>query len=148
MDDFFALEALLLTRLRATLPTTIQTICSGMDETILMDLPKRTPAVYVLFGDYRVIDQTKHDARLSQDWLVVVAVRSSHDVHSGEAARQLAGPYIAQVIQALLGWAPSQEMTLALSNNIPPWHYQPGNAKDKIPGLLHFPVALSVDFIL
>jgi hypothetical protein len=146
--DFFSLEPLLIARLRATV-TGIRVVLSGMDMDGLLDLPQQTPAIYVLYSDYGIADQVDADreARITQTWLVVVAVQSVRTPKSGTDVRHLAGPLLGNVLQSLLGWQPdSAHMPLQLET-APRWSYQPPTAKQQA-GLLHIPLAFSTTLFL
>jgi len=146
--DFFSLESLLIARLRATV-TGVRTVLSGMDMEGLLELPQQTPALYVLYSDYGIADQvdTDREARITQTWLVVVAVQSVRTPKSGADVRHSAGPLLGNVLRALLGWQPdSAHMPLQLEA-APRWSYQPPTARQQA-GLLHIPLAFSTTLFL
>lgn len=108
--SFLALESALVERLKARLPAGVHVLTAADLEGVTAGV-QPTPAVHVVYRGYRV-KQGADDgtyARIEQTWFAVVAVRNVQDVRSGLGARDVAGPLMSAVCQALMGWCPDQE---------------------------------------
>ena len=64
---------------------------------------QKTPAVHLIYGGYRIAEDLGTAWRLAHKWYAVVVVRNVAGARSGQAARQDAGPMVAQVVGALVG---------------------------------------------
>jgi hypothetical protein len=69
---------------------------------------QKHPAVHVVYNG----DQVGGDSgdgwaqKITQDWMVVVAVRNQRGGRSGSGARGEAGPIVSEVLTAMQGWSP------------------------------------------
>ena len=80
---------------------------------------QRTPAVYVIYGGYRIAQDIGTAWELDHTWYVVAAVRNVAAARSGQAARQDAGALATHVVGALAG-AQVQGATQTLKLITPP----------------------------
>ncbi len=88
---------------------------------------QKTPAVHLIYGGYRVAEDLGTAWRLLQTWYAVVVVRNVAAQRSGQAARQDAGPMVAQVVGALVGaMVPGATRPLTLVSP-PPASYRAGH---------------------
>lgn len=67
---------------------------------------QKSPAVHLIYGGYRIAEDVGTAWRLVHKWFAVVVVRSAATQRTGKAARQAAGPMVAQVVGALIGANP------------------------------------------
>lgn len=88
---------------------------------------QKTPAVHLIYGGYRIAEDLGTAWSLSHKWYVVVVVRNVATQRSGQAARQSAGPLVAQVVGALIGASvPGATRPLTLVSP-PPASYRAGH---------------------
>lgn len=80
---------------------------------------QKTPAVHLIYGGYRVVEDLGTAWRLAHRWYASVAVRNVATLRTGQAARQSAGLLVAQVMGALAG-ARVEGATRALTLLTPP----------------------------
>lgn len=88
---------------------------------------QKTPAVHLIYGGYRVAEDLGTAWRLQHTWYAVVVVRNVATQRTGKAARQDAGPLVAQVVGALIGANPpgaTRPLTLVTP---PPASYRTGH---------------------
>lgn len=64
---------------------------------------QKTPAVHLIYGGYRVVEDLGTAWKLAHKWYAVAAVRNVATQRSGQAARQTAGPLVSTVVGALIG---------------------------------------------
>lgn len=136
MDDYLAAEPLIVARLESQV--TGVKVLTAADLAGVKEAAQVTPAVHVLYGGDRLADSVGHGIAQTwaQIWWVVVAVRNARNQGKGREARKAAGPYIAQVFQALTGWQMSSTDHGPLKRVNPPGGpvYSPG-------GFAYFPLA-------
>lgn len=143
MDDrlMLGLEPLLRERLREV--TGLAAIY-GAPELVDIDARYETPAAYVVWDGYKVIEaaSTGRAARVATRWHVVVTVRNPLNPADGAPARADAAPLVKAVLGKLLGWAPG-------------YPYGPlvlADAGDLTPGYrgsrLKFPIAVTSEVVL
>ncbi|MBB5204404.1 hypothetical protein HNQ51_001718 [Inhella inkyongensis] len=140
--DFWALEAELLERLRASLSGTQPGLhlLGAADLAGVTEERQLSPAVHVIYQGYQVLEQRGKVARLQQTWLVVVATRNVRALKAGAEAGGRAGLLAGQVMQALMGWQPpSAAKPLALSAAPGP-RFQAGHQ--------YLPLAFSTELVL
>lgn len=108
--DFWALEAELLERLRATLGVSQPGLhlLSAADLAGVTEERQLSPAVHVIYQGYQVaeLNQRRNAARVQQTWLAVIATRNVRALKSGAESGGRAGLLAGQVLQALMGWQP------------------------------------------
>lgn len=115
-QPFFALESLLVQRLKDVAPSSVH-VLTAADLAGMAETAQHTPAWQVIYGGYRVLDSAARGANQSieQRWFVVTAVRNAGSQLSGAAGRQEAGALVNAALYALLGWwpgAPFDRLTL------------------------------------
>ena len=129
-ENLFDLEPAILERLREQLAG-VQPPVKVLTAADLDGVPENqqfTPAVHLIYRGYGVAEN-KHDAtsaRITQEWLAVVATRSQKALRAGDAARESGGAIAMQVCAALMGFKPtgaSKPMKLA---NAPDAAYSAG----------------------
>lgn len=99
------------------------------------------PAVHVVWAGFRVLESRTDGAaaRLDHTWLAVVAVRNVAQLKSGAAARLDAGPLVARVGAALMGYRPP--------NVNGPLRLAPGPGAGGANGFFYVPLAFQVETI-
>lgn len=124
---FLALEQILIERLRALLPAHVH-VLSAADLAAVTEATQSTPAVHVLYRNYRPgTPKPAGRVETTQDWLTVVAVRNLRSLASGDQVRDAAGPLLAQVVDALDRYQPGAGFgSLALAD-APPAGYSAGH---------------------
>ena len=93
-------------------------VLTAADLTDVTEDKQLTPAVHVVFDRYRPVEARPDGraVRVEQTWMVVVAVRSTRALKTGDDARGRAGVLAHHVLQALQGWqAPSALKPLQLA---------------------------------
>jgi len=106
--SLLALEPVLRARLGERLPHNVK-ILAAHDLDAVSAGGQPTPAVYVIYSGGSVAESRSDGraARISQDWLILVAVRHVSQVDAGAAARAEAGDLADLVLAALMGWQPA-----------------------------------------
>lgn len=100
-DNFLFLEPLIHAALRERLAAHVY-VLSAADLAGVAEAHQPTPAVHVVYRDYRVTDaRVASHAGVEQHWLTVVVCRHLGDLTGGMDARAAAGPLAAQVFDAL-----------------------------------------------
>lgn len=110
--DFLGLEPLLIDRLASY----VMLYGKPVDVVPYKNLPKlqsgsdresvlRAPSLIVSYDGYKVLEASRNKARVQQYWSVAICVANVRD-RARTGAREDAGPFIDQVIGALLGWYP------------------------------------------
>lgn len=129
-NNLFDLEPAILARLReqlANLQPPVK-LLTAADLNGVSENQQFTPAVHLIYRGYAVAEN-KHDAtsaRITQDWLAVVATRNQAGIRAGYKARENGGEIAMQVCAALMGFKPtgaSKPMKLA---NAPDAGYSAG----------------------
>ena len=78
-------------------------VLTSADLADVKESAQKTPAVHLIYGGYRIAEDLGTAWRLAHKWYAVVVVRNVALARSGHAARQDAGPMVAQVVGALVG---------------------------------------------
>jgi len=108
MDNYFALEELLINRLKETVAG-VRAILSQAELGGVAEDQQITPALHVIFNAATPTPNTDgHRRYFREQWHVVVAVRNPRTQRGGRAARDEAGPLVTQVLKALELWRPSK----------------------------------------
>lgn len=105
---WLSFEPKLIARLQATLDAAI-TVVSARDLVGVKEALQLAPAVQVFGGEYRM-QESSHTGRVvtvDQTWMCVVVVRNSATQKTGSGARADADSICDAVLQALLGWPPT-----------------------------------------
>lgn len=110
-QTLFALQPLLLARLAdklAGLQPAVK-VLTAADVDGVAENAQFTPAVHLIYQGYSVAENRSDgtQARITQQWLAVVATRSQKALRGGDVARSDAGAIAAQVCSALMGYKPS-----------------------------------------
>lgn len=111
-EDFLALEALILERLRTLCPTAR----AVLPVEALADVEERSqvaPALHVVFGGFRVASATDNgrSAVTEQRWLVVAVSRCSAQRSAAPAdSRARSGVLVREALAAMMGWRPAPGM--------------------------------------
>lgn len=95
------------------------------------DVARYCPAAFIMPGENEPFDRDDSGSvqAESQGWAVVICVAHYRDPTGLTTTAYTAGAYIAQVIQALIGWAPGDGfMPFVLSGRSAPY-YEPGYAE-------------------
>jgi hypothetical protein len=103
MDDFHALGGLIIQRLKETLPKVVHVLAAS-DLTAESAKGRPAPAVYVAYGDDKVIEDNQGFIALAQTWTTWCAVRNVRDMRQSSGALADAGQLKMQVFQALDLW--------------------------------------------
>ena len=130
MSNFLHLESAIKAHLRASLDAAQQTtvrIFSAPDLAAI-DGTLPVPCVIVVFDDYRISEASGNGKRLriTQNWLVVVTVRSHASLKSGDTSRTQAGDIADTVIAALMGHKFDGSSKPAILTNPPKASYEDG----------------------
>lgn len=81
-------------------------VLTAADLADVKESAQKSPAVHLIYGGYRIAEDVGTAWRLAHKWFAVVVVRSAATQRTGKAARQAAGPMVAQVVGALIGANP------------------------------------------
>lgn len=131
MDDYLAVEPLIISRLREQIPNT--TIKSTWGAPKILENPDLAPAVLVFLEEDKPNQENGTSQKVEQIWLCLVVVND---------AQNEAGPLISQVIKAMNFWQPPGETFTCfkrVKSNFSP-DYSPN-------GVYYFPLAFSTSFI-
>ncbi|MBF0098355.1 MAG: hypothetical protein HQM04_12455 [Magnetococcales bacterium] len=134
MDDYFAVEPLIVARLRERLSSNI-TVQPTWGIAKIQEVPELLPAVLVLLEADQPgeINLSGAAQKIEQIWTCIVVVK--------DAASE-AGPLISQVIQALNGWKPKD------TDFSPFRRIKSGFSHDYSPSTaFYFPLAFSTSFV-
>lgn len=144
-ENLFDLEPAILERLRerlAGLQPPVK-LLTAADLDGVSENSQFTPAVHLIYRGYSVAETLRSDnsaARITQEWLAVVATRSQKALRAGDAARENGGAIAMAVCSALMGFKPagaSKPMKLA---NAPDAGYSAG--------FHYLPMAFEAEMIL
>lgn len=110
LADYLAAGPLLMQRIRAAVPS-VAAVLAARDLSRLAESTLQSPAVFVVYDGDRLGDAAgRGGARIvHQRWLVVLAVRNATQSDGGAALTNEAGPLLSALIEALQGWAPSDD---------------------------------------
>ncbi|MBF0098021.1 MAG: hypothetical protein HQM04_16290 [Magnetococcales bacterium] len=134
MDNYFAVEPLIVARLKEQLFSTV-TVQSIWGMPKIQEVPELLPSVLVLLEADQPGEINLYGAaqKIEQVWTCIVVVK--------DAATE-AGPLISQVIQALNGWQP------AGTDFSPLRRIKSGFSHDHSPSTaFYFPLAFSTSFV-
>jgi len=135
LADYLAAEELIIARLTERVGS-VRAVLSAADLAGVQEAKQTTPALHVVYDGDRLGDSAGRGIanQVYQRWLVITAVRSARGQRTGAGAREAAGPIISAVLQALLGWAPSDEHQPLVRTSAPRPHFSAG-------GFAYFPLA-------
>jgi hypothetical protein len=140
VEDFFALEPLLLARLTETFPGV--SVQAGNDLNDLRARRTLEPGIFITYQSYALEDQQAQfgQSRLRQTWLVIVAQQCLWYSQSNVGARPDTGSLIARVLKSLLGWKPNPHFSKLALASPPAWELTDYNVA--------YPIAVSTLFTL
>lgn len=119
------LEALLQSAVAGASPAVH--VLTAADLADVKESAQKTPAVHLIYGGYRVAEDLGTAWRLAHTWYAVVVVRNVATQRTGKAARQNAGPLVAQVVGALVGANPTGAVRALTLLSPPPASYNAGH---------------------
>lgn len=104
-NDFMAIEDRLVELLKeavAGMSPAVHVLTTA-DLQDLTEKAQNTPAVHLVYGGHKVLEDQRIALRLEHTWYAVAAVRNVAAARTGKAARRDAGRLVAKVMGALLG---------------------------------------------
>lgn len=109
MSALFRLRPLLLERLRAALPPTLQVAPTPSLEALLFG--PAAPGVYLLYGGTKVAESRPDGraVRLTQSWRVLIIARHVATAPGMLGAQDDAGTLADSILDSLLGWPPAPD---------------------------------------
>ena len=142
MDNYLALEGLLIARLRDQIPDIPSQGVKDLAGVKTLALPNASLFVYLVGDHPGETADLGANQQIRQSWTVEVVVRNTFQAATGAGARQEAGPLLAQVIRALSGWTPDFTIYRALYREKS--EVRPGYSDD---GFLFYPLQFAVNFV-
>lgn len=110
MDNFFAVEQEIRTRLIATVEEIRGVFLTESLASIIEDAPTITPSIYLAYDNY---DEPKSNSVnsnsliLPQKWVVILVTRNSTSkLYSSKDGKESSGVLLGKVLSALLNWQP------------------------------------------
>lgn len=125
MSNYFAVEGLILDRLRSSVGD-FRLITTGRNLAGVQDHPGPVPAIYLIYDGQKPHMGAGLEQVIDQSWLLVIVVRSVRDLVAGSSERLDAGGLLLQVCEALLGWKPDGEYGPLTLNTAPGPTYDNG----------------------
>lgn len=126
--------------------TTITTSAAFSDVLVLRAdslerIPRNVPrALIVIPGGIRVDDQTRNQAAIAEELIVVVAARNASTPLTGEASQTDAGALLGAVVAALLGWIPGEPWSPLVMTSSPAPNHESGYG--------YYPLAFETTYVL
>lgn len=120
-NDFMAIEPRLVELVKAAVADMSPAVhvLTTSDIQDVAEKAQNTPAVHLIYGGHKVVEDQRTALRLEHTWYAVAAVRNVAAGRSGQAARRDAGRLVARVMGALMG-ASVQGATRTLELVTPP----------------------------
>lgn len=120
-NDFMAIEVRLVELVKAAVADMSPAVhvLTTSDIQDVAEKAQNTPAVHLIYGGHKVVEDQRTALRLEHTWYAVAAVRNVAAARSGQAARRDAGRLVARVMGALMG-ASVQGATRTLELVTPP----------------------------
>lgn len=108
---YLDIEALIVARLVELVSVPAANVLTYADMASLQEAQQPVPGINVLFGGQqpRRAPSGSMSQVIDQTWLIVPVIRHVGNVTSGQAARALMSPILAQVDAAMIGWEPTIE---------------------------------------
>jgi hypothetical protein len=105
--NFMAIEPLIIERLRVAVPE-LRAVYTAREADAVLTRREVSPAAHVIYGGFQIAEVMHAGlaARLNQVWLIVITATSAKGGSTGAGPREIAGPLMIAVMQALLGWKP------------------------------------------
>jgi len=137
---FTDMEQAIAERLRERL--TAVTVMTAADLASVTEDRQPTPAVHVVYQNYRLLDNRTDGkaASIEQNWLVVCTAKDVRGLRSGEQSRLAAGELAEQVLPNLMGWVATGAAGPFLLSTPP----QPAYSN----GITYLPLAFSVKTVI
>lgn len=109
-EDWLSIGAQIVERLQGELSGELRQVRLAAAIEEIGDASPASPAVWVAWGGDRIADgagpgQGAAQA-IDQQWIVALLVRSAKDAASGGGVADKAGPLLARILAALMGWQP------------------------------------------
>lgn len=144
-ESLFDLEPLILARLNEGLVglQPVVKVLTAADLDGVTENQQFTPAVHLIYRGYSVVESLRGDnsaARITQDWLAVVATRNQAGIRAGDKARQSGGLIAVRVCAALMGFRPAGSAKPMKLVNAPDVGYSAG--------FQYLPLGFEVEMIL
>ncbi len=108
IEDFLALENLYIAQINDANIEGLRKVYGSKNLATVTKKNQVTPSVAVVYYSYRVKDTDGRGCRamLVQKWFTILSVKSADDTKNGKGVREIAGPMIMDLINALKGWKP------------------------------------------
>jgi phage gp37-like protein len=115
-EDWLSVGAQIVERLQGELAGELRQVRLAAAIEEIGDASPASPAVWVAWGGDRIVEgagpgQGAAQA-IDQTWIVALLVRSAKEAASGAGAAEKAGPLIARILAALMGWQPDGSRAL------------------------------------
>lgn len=141
-----ATEAALVARLQSKLGATVKSVFTAAEFAGFEENTQTTPCVGVIYGGYGPTQAqggaTGRIQEIEQTWLVVVAVRSALNTRTRKGAREDSAPIVRAVIEALIGWRPTDQDG-AIEGETPLKLAPAPEAQFSDAGLAYYPIAFT-----
>lgn len=107
MDDYFAVQSMIIDRLKERVDGLREVRGAGNGP---REVGRATPLLLVAFHAETLLDspgaKVRGEQLVVQSWRLELITHATRDVKEGGGNRELAGPLLARINQALLGWKP------------------------------------------
>ncbi len=105
-------------------------------------MPRNIPrAIIVIPNGIRVDEQRHRQAAITEEVVVVAAVRNASTQLTGEASQEAAGPVLNLIVESLLGWIPGDPYSyLTMAASSPPPDHESGYG--------YYPLAFETTYVL
>ena len=105
-------------------------------------MPRNIPrAIIVIPNGVRVDEQRHRQAAITEEVVIVAAVRDASTQLTGEASQEAAGPVLNLIVESLLGWIPGDPYSyLTLAASSPPPDHESGYG--------YYPLAFETTYVL
>lgn len=105
-------------------------------------MPRNIPrAIIVIPNGVRVDEQRHRQAAITEEVVIVAAIRDASTQLTGEASQEAAGPVLNLIVESLLGWIPGDPYSyLTLAASSPPPDHESGYG--------YYPLAFETTYVL
>ncbi len=115
-EDWLSIGAQIVERLQGELGGELKQVRLAAAIEEVGDAAPASPSVWVAWGGDRIVDGAGPGSgaaqAIDQTWIVALLVRSAKEAASGGGAADKAGPLIARILAALMGWQPDGSRAL------------------------------------
>lgn len=142
LTNHFEAEPLIIQRIKDKAIAGVKTVASASILAGAQDVAQYVPAIFVLpdAGDYIPQVSDGQVQTETQHWQIIVVVKNIRDPLDVNTTAREAGGYMTELLQALVGWKPAQNLhAMAISARPAPF-YQPGYGE--------FPIILNTRFVV